>query len=126
MEMPAFSEILMTHADGLNQGIDQTQQLVEQYSDIFPELPALLRLGLLLKQVLIPIKARPAFARQLRQQLLGEKIALSASVPASKRHIWIGAATVGSILSVTGVIFFVLHRTKLLTRSQPASFTPTV
>lgn len=124
MELPALSEILMTHADGLNQGVDQTHQLVERYADIFPELPVLLRLGQLLKQVLVPIKARPAFSQELRRHLLGQPLVLPASVPASNRRIWIGAATVGSILSVTGVLFFVLHRAGILTRRSPVPISP--
>ncbi|GAB4152661.1 MAG: hypothetical protein Fur0021_17640 [Candidatus Promineifilaceae bacterium] len=127
-----LEEILTAHADDLNRGADTTDSLTMQYAALFPELPALLHLGKLLKKTLVPVKPRALFVRQLEEQLLYNLPAAPIPTPPPMRFMLIGAL-VGSALSLTGVGLLLLRRVRyearLAARSgagQAAPVTPTM
>ena len=122
-----LEEILTAHADDLNQGADTTESLAAQYAALFPELPALLYLGKLLKKALVPVKPRASFVHQVKQQLLCNLPAETVPTPSTDRLMLVGAL-IGSAVSLAGVGLVLLLRARLVARlmaRQAAPVTPT-
>ena len=105
------AEVLAAHADHLM----GNQVNSEEYLSLFPayraELAPLLRLAERVKAALVPVTPSPTFEAELKQELLA-----AALQRAVKRHVkqpvpflrrrgfLIGAAAVGSALSVAGIV----------------------
>ena len=87
-----IEDILSAHADALNQGVDHTDWLSEQYSQNTAvgyghtqQLTELLQLARILKNTLVPQSARPEFATQLRADLQRQ----TAPQPTPEDHRWL-------------------------------------
>jgi hypothetical protein len=117
-------EVLAAHADQLaGAGADG-----EDYLNLFPayrtELAPLLRIAERVKAALVAVEPAPAFEAGLRQDLMKAAIR-RAEERENKRRIFrlrrrgilIGAAAVGSALSVAGIVAALLLRQRALARA---------
>jgi hypothetical protein len=79
----------------------------------------LLELAKAIKRVLVPVQPSPLFRAQLQQQLV------QGQLPRERRRyrtVWLGAAIIGSLLSLAGLLFIILRRLKLDdSSSQPVT-----
>lgn len=121
MRQEELVEILIQHAEKLNQGIDNTDLLLTYYGEKSGEIRALLQLAQQLSEVLVPVSPTAVFATQLQRRLLQGRreryTSLSRPLP---RRLWMLAATVGSLLSVAGLTWFIRRYMKVDEASQPA------
>jgi hypothetical protein len=115
MKTQNLIESLADHADALNQGRDTTAALLTRYSQDSPELATLLALARSLKTVMEPVTPAATFKANLHQQL---QQGILTTTPQPARSVWwIGAAAVGSFLSLAGLLIWFLRRP----RPQPAT-----
>ena len=116
MKTKDLIELLAGHADALNRGQDTTGALLTYHSEEAAELAPMLWLARSLKTAMEPAVPSATFKASLQQQLLQASLA-----PAEARRpiLWIGAAAVGSLLSVAGLVLWLLRRP----RPQPQPVT---
>jgi hypothetical protein len=108
MKTETLIELLANHADALNQGRDPTAALLNRHSHASPELATLLSLARSLKTAMEPATPAAAFKASLHQQLLQGYLA---PTPQPIRSVWwIGAATLGSLLPLAGLLIWFLRR----------------
>jgi hypothetical protein len=114
-------EVLMAYADDLNRGEVVREYYLEQIPDQSCGLKALLHLTERVKQALVPVQPSPTFVKDLAQQLV---ITNNRRVECPGRRHWreifIGAAAVGSALSVIGLVAYLL-RSRVQVKTQVAS-----
>jgi hypothetical protein len=116
-----IAEVLMAYADDLNRGAVDRGKYLERVSGHGDELEALLHLAERLKRTLVPIRPSLTFVNDLARQL-----AFSGSGEAEhaarghRREIFIGAAAIGSALSVIGLVAY-LVRNRMQVKTQVAS-----
>ncbi len=116
------TEILAAHADRLNTGLRGSAAFPSMTSDQRRTLNPLLRLAELLSEVLAAVEPRPAFV-----QKLGQELALAATrsqlslLERYRKMIVLGLATLGSALSLIGLVLFYLFRQRDTTQSTPAT-----
>jgi hypothetical protein len=124
MRDKVMTEVLAAHANYLVG--DETNS--EDYLNLFPayraELAPLLRIAERVKAVLVPVTPSPAFEAGLKQDLLAaairraEKRSTGRQVSFLRRRwVLIGAAAVGSVLSVAGIVAAVLWRQRFIARA---------
>ena len=124
-------EILATHADKLNAGVNEEAEYLATLPEHQDTLQPLLALARKVKDALSPVKPDPAFCENLHLRLLAAAHQRSASrlslraepqaegstksqrpVHLFRRHrkeILIGAATLGSVVSVAGIVAYWIH-----------------
>jgi hypothetical protein len=117
-------EVLAAHADQLvGNGADG-----EDYLNLFPtyraELEPLLQIAERVKAVLVAVEPAPTFEAGLRQDLMAAAIRRAEEQEKQRRifrlrrrGILIGAAAVGSALSVAGLVAALLLRQRALARA---------
>lgn len=124
MEDRFLTEILASHADQMNEGAKVERDV---YLAMFPryrdDLAPLLALAERVKGILVPMTPPEIFRDELRQGLLaaaGQRVVPKAFQPAQdhRREIIIGAAALGSLVSLASVIAFII-RSRYWRRSQP-------
>jgi hypothetical protein len=124
MRDKVVAEVLAVHADHLVGGKTNS----EDYLSLFPayraDLAPLLRIAERVKAALVPVTPSPAFEAGLRQDLLAAAIqrAIGRSpekpVPFLRRRgFLIGAAAVGSALSVAGIVAALVWRQRSVARA---------
>lgn len=115
-------EILATHADKLNAGRNEEAEYLATLPKLQDTLQPLLALARKIKDALALMEPDPAFCENLRLSLLAAARQQSAS-PLSptrsrrpvhlfrrhKREILIGAAALGSVVSVAGIVAYWIH-----------------
>lgn len=104
--------ILSAHADGLIRGDDTADQYLSEYPDYAAELRPLFHLASSIQSVLVPIKAPVTFVGRLREELMAyspPEITVKAPITGQK-VLLLGVAAAGSVLSVMGLVVFVLRR----------------
>jgi hypothetical protein len=117
-------EVLAAHADHL---IDNEAD-GEDYLNLFPahrdELAPLLRIAERVRAVLVPVAPAPAFEAGLKQDLIAAAIQRTEEQGSGKRvslfrrrRVLIGAAAVGSALSVAGIVAALLWRQRSIARA---------
>jgi hypothetical protein len=117
-------EVLAAHADHL---VDDGPES-ENYLNLFPayraELTPLLEIAERVKAALLPVTPSPAFEAGLKQDLLEAAIQRAEEKEEKKRvsflrrrGVLIGAAVVGSALSVAGIIAALLLRQRATARA---------
>jgi hypothetical protein len=117
-------EVLAAHADHLTGDGPES----EHYLNLFPayraELTPLLRIAERVKATLVPVNPSPAFEAGLKQDLLEAAIQRAEEKEDKKRvsflrrrGVLIGAAAVGSVLSVAGIIAALLLRQRAMARA---------
>jgi cytochrome b subunit of formate dehydrogenase len=112
MNRRELASVLAAHADGLIRGKDTAAELLLDYPEDATELGALFRLASSIQAALVPVKAPVRFVSQLREDLMTfspEKGAVQRAVSGQK-VLWLGVATAGSVLSVTGLVLLVARR----------------
>ena len=115
-------EILAAHADRLNAGFRGSAAMPSMASDERPALTPLLELAEWLSEVLVAIDPRPAFV-----QKLGQELALAAArsqlslLERYRKAIVLGLATLGSALSLLGLVLLYLFRQRDTSQSTPAT-----
>lgn len=120
-------EVLAAHADHLI-GDEAGGGVSKEYLDLFPayqaELKPLLRIAERVKATLVPVAPSPAFEAGLKQDLLAAAIKRAEEKEDKKRvsflrrrGVLIGAAAVGSVLSVAGIVAALLLRQRSIARA---------
>jgi hypothetical protein len=131
-------EILATHADKLNAGVSKEAEYLAALPERQDTLQPLLALARKVKDALAPVEPDPAFRENLRLGLLAaarQRLASRPSLQAEgstksqrpvhlfRRHrkeILIGAAALGSVVSVAGIVAYWIHaRTAKAQRALP-------
>ncbi|GAB4535773.1 MAG: hypothetical protein Kow0063_20410 [Anaerolineae bacterium] len=117
-------EVLSAHADHLIRGEADSQDYLNLLPDHRAGLAPLLRIAEQVKTVLVPVEASPAFEAGLKQDLLAAAIQRAEERRDRKRisilrrrGVLIGAAAVGSVLSVAGIIAALLLRQRFVVRA---------
>lgn len=122
MDKRTLYNVLMSHADALNAGVDLTDDLIARFAGDAATLRPLLQLARQVKGVLVPVAAPTAFSAQLRLSLLQEArpaLARSRSLSRRWRPAWVGAAAVGSLLSLAGLVVWLVRHSRALQRPRP-------
>jgi hypothetical protein len=119
-----FSEFIADHTDAMQVNNDISVNLLAEERDESTDLRMLFALSNSLKAVLFPVKA-PSFKASLRHRLESrqqEKPRFRA-LASRQKIVWIVVATVGSLLSITGVVLLVLRKLKTPGKAerQPAT-----
>ena len=116
-------EILATHADKLNAGTNEEAEYLATLSEHQDTLQPLLTTARKVKDALAPVEPDSAFCENLRLSLLAAAHQRSASRLTSstksrrpvhlfrrrKKEILIGAAALGSVVSVAGIVAYWIH-----------------
>lgn len=114
MVQHVVTEILAAQADRLIAGESHTDDYLVLFPELRSELAPLLQLAYDVAAALKPIRPRPAYRSQLRQALvnaehrppLQDPTAL-VNIPEIRRDWVLGAAALGSAVSVMGVIAYI-------------------
>jgi len=125
MEEKVLAEILAAHADQLKKGQGKGSDYLAMVPDYRDKLQPLLETAEKVKEVLEPVEPAPAFYRSLYDDLLAAgRRRLAGEVPqlarSHRKQILIGAAAVGSAVSVAGAIAYFIH-SRATAGTQPAS-----
>jgi hypothetical protein len=110
MSSKTLVEALAAYADDLNRRMVDREIYLRQYPDQRDELEALLHLTERLKQALVPVQPSAAFVKSLARQLTavdGGKV--MQAIRGHRREIFIGAAAIGSALSVIGLVAYLVR-----------------
>jgi len=120
-------EILATHADKLNAGGNEEAEYLATLLEHQDALQPLLALARRVKEALTPVEPAPAFCKNLRRSLLAaahqrsaSRLSLQVGVSTKSQHpvhlfrrhrkeILIGAAALGSVVSVAGIVAYWIH-----------------
>lgn len=118
MRDKVLTEILAAYADDLNRGKADWEIYPSQVPHQREELDVLLRLTERIKQALVPVQPSPMFVKNLvRQLIVGDKREAVRPTRGYRREMVIGAAAVGSVLSVIGILaYLVKSRTQMKAR----------
>jgi hypothetical protein len=114
MEEKVLVEILAAHADQLKKGQGRGNDYLAMFPGYEEELKPLLETAEKVKQVLEPVEPAPTFCQSLHEDLLaaGQR-RLAGEVPqlarSHRKQILIGAAAVGSAVSVVGALAYFIH-----------------
>ena len=95
-------DLLSAHADALNRGEPHDAWLSRQ-TDLPAELPPLLETARILQRTLIPLPVPTRFQSRLLSDL---QATMRRRSWRARPRIWVGAAAVGSLLSLVGLLFF--------------------
>jgi hypothetical protein len=109
-------ELLAAHADQLSSRSPAVEVIDADLSaDERDELASLVQLARQLKCSMPPVRPSPAFVRTLEEELVASARAQSCKDEHKRRSVLIGAATVGSVVSIAsivGAIVYVVSRTR--------------
>lgn len=110
--------LLAAQAEALVFGTDEEQWLSDYDPHTLAAAQPLMALARLLQRALVPVPTPAPFRSQLRRKLSsGARTAGSAETPPAtaasvtlsdrrRPRVWLGAAAVGSVLSLAGLLFF--------------------
>ncbi|WP_423225548.1 hypothetical protein [Candidatus Amarolinea aalborgensis] len=126
MEDTTIADLLSSYAERLFFGDDHSQDYLALFPELRPDLHPLLRLTRDLAAWMRPVKPRAAFRQDLRRALvatgyrqLSPSLALEPLERDSRRDWMLGAAAIGSAVSVVGVLAY-------LWRNRDVSEAPTL
>ncbi|HDH09449.1 MAG TPA: hypothetical protein ENF84_00755 [Chloroflexi bacterium] len=109
-------EILASHADRLIKGEAREGDYLAMFPDRREELGPLLTVAEKVKRALVPVEVAPAFRQRLRKGLLAaahQKLAQQTAdrgfALAPRKGVLLGAAALGSAVSVVGVIAYLIR-----------------
>jgi hypothetical protein len=120
MDPKVEREILAAHAEQLNAGLRGPTAYPPMTSDQRHALAPLLQLAEWLSETLVMVEPSPAFV-----QKLGQELAMAATqsqlslIERYRKAILLLVATVGSTLSVVGLLLFYLFRQRDTAKSTP-------
>lgn len=109
-----MTEILAAHTDRMNEGCGKEDAYLAMFPAYQGELAPLLDTARRAKEVLAPVRPEPAFREGLRQGLMAaarQRQAQVVIVPQRGygRDVLIGAAALGSVISVAGFLACLLR-----------------
>ena len=116
------AEVLAAHAEGLIGGAQVMQRLdvtAEERDHLFP----LFQLAEQLQQGMQPVQPSAAFVRSLGRELVDNASSQTALAKRPRRAVVIGAAVMGSLVSiasVVGAVVFVVSRSRARARTLHA------
>jgi hypothetical protein len=122
MDSQIEREILTAHADRLNTGLRGSAAHPSMTPEQLRTLIPLLRLAERLAEALVFVEPSPAFVQRLGQEL--GKVAARSQLSLFERYrkaILLLVATVGSALSLMGLVLFYLFRQRDTAESTPAT-----
>jgi len=112
MKEDDLANLLAAQAEALVSGTDERQWLADYDPHKLEAARPLMEVARLLRRVLVPVPTPAPFRSQLRQALSSgaePSAGVEGSVAVSARRrprVWLGAAALGSILSLAGLLFF--------------------
>lgn len=112
MKEVEMADFLAAHAEALVSGADEKQWLAGYERHEVEAAAPLLEVARLLQRVLVPVPTPAPFRTRLREALsggaaIGSGVKGTVTVSSRRRpRVWLGAAAVGSILSLAGLLFF--------------------
>ncbi|HHS97843.1 MAG TPA: hypothetical protein ENK08_08090 [Chloroflexi bacterium] len=118
MEEGRVIELLAAHADRLN---DPSAPLPEPRPEEMKYLAPLMEIAERLKATLVPVEPSAAFVRSLRRELVEAARRRQTPSQRSRRGWIIGAAALGSALSVAGVVALILRLRRERFQPQPSA-----
>jgi hypothetical protein len=124
MHEDVIADILAAHADHLVRNQSRNEDYLSLLCDYRAELVPLLQIAERVRAKLVPVAPSPAFEAGLRQDLLAaaRQRTEEPRVPFLRRKgIIIGAAAVGSVLSVAGIVAALLWRQRSIARAPHAT-----
>ncbi len=124
MHEDVIADILAAHADHLVRNQSRDEDYLSLLCDHRAELAPLLQIAKRVRAILVPVAPSPAFEAGLRQDLLVAAIQRTEEqrVPFLRRKgVIIGAAAVGSVLSVAGIVAALLWRQRSIARAPHAT-----
>jgi hypothetical protein len=122
--MDAKSEraILIAHADRLNAGLRGPAAYPPMTSEQQRVLAPLLQLAEWLSETLVMVEPSPTFVQRLGQELaLATARSQLPLLERYRRGIFVGAATLGSAVSLVGLVLFYLFRQRDTAQSTPTT-----
>jgi hypothetical protein len=125
MEEKVLVEILAAHANQLGRSQRKESDYLAMFPDYQERLKPLLETAERIKGVLKPVEPAPAFCQSLHEALLAAgRRRLTEGVPqlarSHRKQILIGAAALGSVVSVVGALAYFIH-SRAIAKAQPAS-----
>ncbi len=107
MEERELSELLTAYTEAILKG-GESRELREKLRRLGPEAAALTRLAEDLAATLIPVRPDPAFRTALAARLKGRfrRHELQRWISTHRKELAFGAAVVGSVFSVAGVVAY--------------------
>jgi hypothetical protein len=125
MEDKVLAEILSAHADLLKRDRGKGSDYLAMFPDYQEELGPLLETAERVKKVLEPVDPSPGFCQSLHDDLLVAAYrqpdeGMPQLAPSHRKQILIGAAAVGSVVSLAGALAYVV-RSRFAAKTQPAS-----
>ena len=120
MHEDVIADVLIAHADYLIGNKTQSESYLSLLPAYRAELAPLLQIAEQLRAVLTPVAPSPAFEAALRRDLLAAAMqrAEEQRVPFLRRKgVIIGAAVVGSALSVAGIVAALVWRQRSIGRA---------
>jgi hypothetical protein len=122
MDARVERQILAEHADRLNAGLRGSASHPPMTSDQQTALVPLLKLAELLAETLIVVEPSPEFVQRLGQELAMAAVRSQLSLlERYRKTILVGVATIGSALSVVGLVLFYFFRQRDAARGTPTS-----
>ena len=120
MDAKVEREILAAHADQLNDGLRGTAAYPPMTADQHSVLAPFLQLAEWLSETLVAVEPSPAFVQKLSQELaLAATQSQLSLVERYRKAILVGAATLGSALSLVGLVLFYLFRQRDTAQTTP-------
>ena len=116
-----MDDLLMEHADALARGEDWTERLLAGNPAHQAQLQPLLSLARLLRNALVPVDPPADFVAALAAELASFDAAEDGDLHPARRYGVIGAATVGSLISVAGVTYWLYRRLGTREQALPAA-----
>lgn len=109
MSKEALKEMMAGYADDLNRGEVDLEAYLDRLPERAEELRDLLLLTENLKEALVPVQPSPTFVKNLLQQLMvAPREESTQPTPSVKRWVVLGAAALGSILSIVGLVTYLV------------------
>lgn len=126
MENKVLIEILAAHAEQLKEGQRKASDYLAMFPDYQKKLKPLLETAERVKEVLEPVEPVPAFCQSLYEDLLAmARRKMDGGVPqlarSHRKQLIIGAAALGSVVSVAGAFAYLIRSRAAETRSASAA-----
>jgi hypothetical protein len=123
MKKRKMRDLLDLHAKTLILGVKEDKSLLAQYPEDSEELASLFRLAGGIKAALVRVKTPESFRLELKQELRSVTPAETTIADTSiKQKRWLVVAAAGSIISVLGIILFILRKIRAAGQgAQPAA-----
>jgi len=125
MDNKVLVEIVSAHADQLKKGQKKASDYLGMFPDYQEELKPLLETAEKVQRALKPVEPDPAFCQSLHEDLLAMARKMTGEAPqlakSHRKQLIIGAAALGSVVSVAGAFAYLIRSRAADTRSVSAA-----